>query len=85
MNYFWTNTIWYVLLGVLTLIELIFVMVIVENRKLTIAFYLTLLGIVLNFETTIFIFLDAYAYYPMIIKNPPMPIVQRRTNRNTGH
>lgn len=46
MNYFWTNTIWYVLLGILTLIELIFVMVRVENRKLTIAFYLTLLGIV---------------------------------------
>lgn len=74
MNYFWTNTIWYVLLGVLTLIELIFVMVRAENRRLTIAFYLTLLGIVLHFETTIFIFFDAYAYYPMIIKNPPMPI-----------
>ncbi|MDO0825878.1 hypothetical protein [Desulfosporosinus nitroreducens] len=74
MNYFWTNTIWYVLLGILTLIELIFVMVRVENRKLTIAFYLTLLGIVLHFETIIFIFMDAYAYYPMIIKNPPMPI-----------
>lgn len=74
MNHFWTNTIWYVLLGILTLIELIFVMVRVENRRLTIAFYLTVLGIVLHFETTIFIFLKAYAYYPMILKNPPMPI-----------
>ncbi len=74
MSYFWTNTIWYVLLGILTIIELIFVMLRVDNRRLTIAFYLTLLGIVLHFETTIFIFMDAYAYYPMIIKNPPMPI-----------
>lgn len=74
MNYFWTNTIWYVLLGILTVIELIIVMVRAENRKLVIAFYLTVLGIVLNFETIIFIFLDAYAYYPMILKNPPIPI-----------
>lgn len=74
MEYFWTNTIWYIYLGILTLLELIFVMITVENRRLTLAFYLTLIGIVLHFETTIFIFLKAYAYYPMILKNPPMPI-----------
>lgn len=74
MEYFWTNTIWYILLGVLTLSELIFVMIKVENRKLTLAFYLTLIGIVLHYETTIFIFFKAYAYYPMILKNPPMPV-----------
>lgn len=74
MEYFWTHTIWYVLLGILTLFELIFVMVRVENRRLILAFYLTLLGIVLHFETTIFIFFKAYAYYPMILNNPPMPI-----------
>lgn len=74
MNYFWTNTIWYVLLGILTLIELIFVMVRVEKRRLTFAFYLTILGIAFFLETIIFIFMHAYAYYPMILKNPPMPI-----------
>lgn len=74
MNYFWTNTIWYILLGILTLIELIFVMFRTENRKLMIAFFLTITGIVLHFETTIFIFLKAYVYYPMILKSPPMPI-----------
>jgi len=70
---FWTNTIWYVLLGILTLFELIFVMVKAERRKLTFAFYLTILGITLNFETIILIFMKAYAYYPMILKNPPSP------------
>jgi hypothetical protein len=45
-----------------------------RNRRLTIAFYLTVVGIVLHFETTIFIFMKAYNYYPMILKNPPMPI-----------
>jgi hypothetical protein len=74
MEYFWTNTIWYILLGVLTVFELIVIMRRVENRKLTLAFYLTLIGIVLHFETTIFIFFKAYSYYPMILKNPPMPI-----------
>ena len=71
---FWSNTIWYVLLGILTLVELIYVMVRVENRRLTFAFYLTVLGIALYIETIIFIFMDSYAYYPMIIKNPPMSI-----------
>lgn len=72
MSYpFWTNTIWYVLLGILTLIEFIFVMVRAEKRKLTFAFYLTLFGITLNFEAIILIFMNAYTYYPMILKNPP--------------
>jgi hypothetical protein len=67
MDHFWTNTIWYVLLGILTVIELIFVLVKVNNRRLTLAFYITLAGITLNFETIILIFLRAYAYYPMIL------------------
>src|SRR6266511_5319082 len=73
MDYFWTNTIWYILLGIATIFELIFVMLKARNRRLTIAFYLTVVGIVLHFETIIFIFMKAYNYYPMILKNPPMP------------
>lgn len=74
MNYtFWTNTIWYILLGISTLIELIIVMVIAKNRQLAIAFYLTITGIVLTFETIILFFMKAYVYYPMILKSPPRP------------
>jgi hypothetical protein len=75
MNYtFWTNTIWYVLLGVSTLVELILVMVRAKgNRRYTMAFYLTITGIVLTYETILLFFLKAYVYYPLIIKNPPRP------------
>lgn len=74
MNHtFWTNTIWYILLGISTLVELITVMFKVKNRQLAIAFYLTISGIVLTFETIILFFMKAYVYYPMILKNPPRP------------
>ena len=72
MNYtFWTNTIWYILLGISTLVELIIVLIKVKNRQLVIAFYLTITGIVLTFETIILFFMKAYVYYPMILNNPP--------------
>ena len=73
MNYFWTNTIWYILLGILTVIELVFVLVKAKRPYLAFAFYLTVAGITLSFETIILIFLKSYAYYPKILKNPPMP------------
>lgn len=73
MSYFWTNTIWYVLLGVLTLIELVFIIFKAENRRLAFAFYLTISGLVLYFETANLIFLKAYAYYPKILQHPPFP------------
>lgn len=71
MSNFWTHTIWYILLGVLTLFEVIYVMIKTEHRHLAFAFYITLLGIVLNIETLILIFLGSYAYYPMIIHSSP--------------
>ncbi len=70
---FWTNTIWYILLGILTLIQLIFVMVKAKRRRLTFAIYLTTVGITLYFETIILIFFESYAYYPMIIQKHSDP------------
>ena len=70
---FWTNTIWYLVLGLTTILELAYVMVKTKERKLAFAFYLTLTGIVLSFETIILIFMKAYAYYPKILHNPPLP------------
>lgn len=55
------------------LIGIIIAMVKAKNRYQAFAFYLTVLGIVLSFETTILIFLKAYTYYPKIIQNPPLP------------
>ena len=47
MSTFWTNTIWYVLLGILTLFELIFVIIKAEKRSIVAALYFT---IVLHFD-----------------------------------
>lgn len=71
---FWTNTIWYLLLGIVTLIELTIVLVKTKKRMVALAFYFTLAGINLGIETVLLIFSKAYAYYPMIIKNPPFPL-----------
>jgi hypothetical protein len=43
-------------------------MVMAKRRKLVLALYLTIIGIVFGFETIIFCFLKAYNYYPMIIQ-----------------
>lgn len=68
---FWTYTIWYVLLGIITLFELIIVILNAKNRRQIFAFYLTILGIILSLETIILIFMKAYTYYPMVLKDPP--------------
>jgi len=67
MNYLWTNTIWYMLLGVTTIFEVIFSIIKAKRRKFVFAFYMTLVGLVLLFETMILIVFKAYNYYPMII------------------
>ncbi|MFX4261386.1 hypothetical protein ACOBQJ_04200 [Pelotomaculum propionicicum] len=56
----------------MTLIELIFVVVKAKNHRV-LALYLTLMGIVLDFESIILIFLKGYSYYPKILQNPPLP------------
>ncbi|MBP1972369.1 hypothetical protein J2Z47_000574 [Cohnella thailandensis] len=72
MSHFWFNTIWYLLLGVTTVIQVVYTLYLSENRCRTFAFYLTLVGLPLYFETFILIFLDAYVYYPMIIRSPSL-------------
>ena len=67
-EFFWSNTIWYILLSILTVFELIVIFVRAERRKFIFAFYLTLAGITFSFETILFIILRAYYYYPMIIQ-----------------
>lgn len=63
---FWTNTIWYILLAAVSLVQLIFIMVRAKRRNLTFAFFLTMMGIAFSLETVILIFLKSYEYYPMI-------------------
>jgi hypothetical protein len=69
MNFFWSHTIWYLLLGVVSIIQIIYTLYHSGNRSRTLAFYLTIVGLPLYFETMVLIFLDAYVYYPKIIYN----------------
>lgn len=70
---FLTNTIWYVLLGIVTIIEFTFVIYQSKRPKLSIAFFFTLMGITLHFEDIVLIFTRGYYYYPYIIKNGATP------------
>lgn len=67
MEYFWTNTVWYVLLGLVTIFELIIIFRKAKNVRFTLAFYLTVTGITLAAEITLFFVFSAYDYYPKII------------------
>ena len=72
MSLFWSHTVWYLLLGLATVTQVVYALYHSENRLRTFAFYLTLAGMPLYFETIILIFLDAYTYYPLIIRNPEL-------------
>lgn len=67
MEYFWTYTIWYILLGFLTVCELVLIFSIVKEPKFSLAFYFTVAGAALTVEVTLFFLFSAYDYYPKII------------------
>lgn len=66
---FWSNTIWYLLLFVTSVISMAFAMVKSKNRKYTIAFTLATLGLVYLIESLIVISFNAYYYYPKIVND----------------
>jgi hypothetical protein len=63
---FWSNTIWYIILGVTILVELIFILVKVRNKWRVLALYISLAGLVFSYEILIG-GLHAYQYFPKII------------------
>lgn len=68
---FWSNTIWYILLGISTILELVLIFIKAKNRKLVLANYLTISGIAFCFEMIIYSFFKSYAYFPMLIPQSP--------------
>lgn len=69
MNTFWTNTIWFIILGISTVVEVLAFIKKSNQRKFTFAFYCTVAGITFSIEALICIFLKSYEYYPKIILN----------------
>ena len=72
MIIFWTNTIWYIALGILTLIQLTVVFTKTNNRKLVFALYCTIAGIIFTYEATILCFLKSYNYHPLLLQKNTM-------------
>lgn len=68
---FWSNTIWYILLGISTIIELVLIFIKAKNRKLVLAQYFTISGMTFCFEMAIYLYFKAYAYFPMLIPQSP--------------
>lgn len=69
---FWSHTIWYILLGVITVSELaILLWYSPHRRKFLIALYLTITGLAFSFEMMVLTFFKAYSYMPMLIPQSP--------------
>lgn len=73
MNYFWTNTIWYLILGIATVFEVAYFIVKATDRKLVFIFYLTICGIAFAYDLIVYNFFKGYMYYPMIILDTVTP------------
>jgi hypothetical protein len=66
---FWTNTIWYVLLWLFAIAEIIIILKNSEDKKYTIASFFILAGATFFCEIIILRFLKAYDYFPMLFPN----------------
>ncbi len=69
---FWSNTIWYILLGVITIIQIIVVLEKVKNRAYIAALFFFISGMTFSIEVIIYCFLRSYDYYPMVFPNSPI-------------
>ncbi len=66
LNSFWSNTIWYILLLISSIITIIVTLKKSENRKFTIGFTLATLGFVYLVEAVLVLVLKSYQYYPKL-------------------
>jgi len=69
---FWSNTIWYILLGISTIIEIIIIIVKSQNKKRVIALFCTVSGLIFSVEAAMMFLLKSYEYYPMILPQLPL-------------
>lgn len=69
---FWSNTIWYILLGFFCIVQILFASKKAKNCKHLIALFLIISGMTFSFEVIVFFFFKAYNYYPMIFPQSPI-------------
>jgi hypothetical protein len=66
-TFFWTNTVWYLILGAIILAQLAIILYKSKNRANILALYCAIAGITFLFETSMMSLLTSYKYHPMII------------------
>lgn len=71
MKYFWTNSIWFLILFFVSIILLSYTLLKSKRRKRDFGFFFSMFGFAFVIETVIYIFLKAYEYYPRIIPQSP--------------
>lgn len=70
---FWTNTVWYVILGITAAVQIAIALYKSDNRGQITAFFITVFGITLAVETPLLIFMHAYTYSPLIFTKTGNP------------
>jgi hypothetical protein len=78
-GYFWSNTIWYIMLLITGILSVTVAMLKSKNRKLTLAFTFAVLGLVYLCEYIIVVYFDAYSYSPKIVADSFQDIVLGNT------
>lgn len=63
---FWTNTVWYIALAIISIAMVSIIMLKSSERKKTLAFFFAVLGMTYFLEVLLMIVTDAYVYYPKI-------------------
>jgi hypothetical protein len=71
MSFFWTNTIWYIVLLMTSILSLVFIIKRSSNKWFTVTFMAATLGLMFYIEAILVILLDAYSYYPKITPDDP--------------
>jgi hypothetical protein len=65
---FWTHTIWFLILGVIIVLQLAIILYKCKKRILILAIFITVSGIIFSLEIGIYT-ISAYQYFPMILRS----------------
>lgn len=72
---FWSNTIWFILLNVTSIITNVFILRKTNNIKFAIAFLFSIIGFAFVLEAILVLALHAYTYHPKIFQDPYLDII----------
>lgn len=72
---FWTNTIWFLLLFITSIISTVLILHKANNPRFAFAFLFSTIGISFVFEAILVLGLNAYSYYPKIFQDSYLDII----------